>query len=294
MRVLILIALFLSAAGLASAQAPRPIVIEACNDMPFAIGIAAAYRNMPSGDPVLRAWYEVPAHDCLEGGLGEMVGDHLYLAVVSGEWRWPRAGNVDRQFCTPEGSFFGRARPGDCLGDEQLTGFEQVPIHPFRSGWGRVEIRYACSDLAEADQALCEQTRPGRDGMAEPVRSLQVCNGWDEDAEIAVGASSDFVDFEVSGWQIIPAISCRTVWRGFPAGGEVWFATRAARDGHVPYADDGRLCVASATFSASGARGSLLNAGQCPADAPEAVHAQRVRFQEFVAQYQANVPRRDR
>ncbi len=293
MRVIVVLALLLSATGLASAQAARPVVIEACNEAPFAIGLAVAFRDTPGERRMVRGWFEVAAGDCLEGGLGDMVGDELWIGAVSGEWAWPPEAASQIGYCTPPDTFFGLAQDSDCRDGERLTRFRPQPIRPFRSGWGRVETRFSCEDLPPEDAALCRRTPAGPDGLAAPLRVLEVCNTWTVDAEVSVGTSADFVGFESSGWTRIPATLCRTVYRGFPAGNEVWFAARRADTGHAPRAEDGSLCVANADFTASGARGSFVNAGQCPPEAPLQLPAQRVRFGRNVSHFQHTVPRMD-
>lgn len=292
MRVLFLLTAFCLSAA-AQAQAPRPVVLNACNDAPFAIGIAAAYRNDPTDQRLVRGWFEIAPGDCLEGNLGNIVGNEVWLGAVSGSWRWPASDAADVRYCMPAQTYFGRARPEGCGDDERLTGFQRMPVSPFRSGWGRVQVRYGCDDFPEADAVLCRQTQPGRDGLAAPLNTLEVCNTWPVDAEIAAGASADFAGFEMTGWVRIPATLCRDVYRGFPAGGEVWFAARRADSHHAPPAHEGRLCVADEDFSASGPRGSFVNAGQCPAGAPVTIGAQRVRFGPNVERFQAYVPRLD-
>ena len=291
MRVFLIFALFILGATFADAQAPRPVLLEACNDAPFAIGVSAVFHNDPTDNQVVRGWFQVEPGECLEGGLGDIVGNDLGLGAVSGEWRWPMQDQGDEQYCMPAQTYFGRARSDGCDDVERLIDFQRVSISPYRSGWGRVQIRYSCEDFDAADAALCSQTATGRDGLAVPVNSLEVCNTWNVDAEIAAGASADFVGFEVSGWTRIPATLCRVVYRGFPAGGEVWFTARRADNHYAPASHEGQLCVAEGQFTASGARGALVNAGQCPANASIRLPAQRVRFGPHVAQYQAYVPR---
>ena len=291
-HVLAIIALILTAAA-ANGQAARPVVMVACNDAPFAIGIAVAYHNDPTSARVARGWFQVPAGECLEGGLGEIVGDALWIGAVSGEWRWPTATQIDETYCAPAQTFFGVAQSGTCPDRERSVGFERVSISRFRSGWGRIDIRYACEDFEDAEAALCLRTQAGADGLAEPVRTLEVCNTWNVAAEIAIGSSTDFVGFEMTGWTTIPATLCQTVYRGFPAGGEIWFAARRSDNHHFPFTDEGEICVAQTDFQATGARGSFVNAGQCPADAPRLVPAQAVRFGRSVSQFQDFVPRMD-
>jgi uncharacterized membrane protein len=295
MRALFCVPFFmLTFAAAVDAQAARPVLLEACNDAPFAIGIAAAYRNDPTDRRVVQGWFEVAPGDCLEGGLGDIVGEEIWLGAASGSWRWPDAGQADVEYCTPAQTFFGLARSGDCDDVERLTGFERVAISPFRSGWGRVRIRYSCDDFPSGDAALCRQTQTGSDGLAVPVNHLEVCNTWPVDAEVTAGASTDFVGFEVSGWVRIPPTLCRIVYRGFPAGGEVWFASRIAQSREIVPAHEGNLCVTEGNATASGPRGSFVNAGQCPADAPISAGAERVRFGPNVERFQAYVPRRSR
>jgi uncharacterized membrane protein len=294
MRALFGIIIFLLSAAAVEAQAARPVLLEACNDAPFPIGIAAAYRNDPTSRRVAQGWFEVAPGECLEGGLGDIVGDEIWLGAASGSWRWPEAGQADVRYCTPAQTFFGLARSGDCDDVERLTGFERVAISPYRSGWGRVQIRYSCDDFGPDDAVLCRQTQIGRDGLAVPVNHLEVCNIWSVDAEVAAGASTDFVGFEVSGWVRIPPTHCRIVYRGFPAGGEVWFASRIAETGEIVPAYEGNLCVAATNANASGPRGAFVNAGQCPVDAPISAGAERIRFGPNVENYQAYVPRQPR
>ncbi|GJL97011.1 MAG: hypothetical protein DHS20C06_08280 [Hyphobacterium sp.] len=269
------------------------MVMVACNDAPFAIGIAVAYRNDPTPSRVARGWFQVPAGECLEGGLGEIVGNEIWIGAVSGEWRWPFGGQVDESFCTPPDTFFGVAQTGNCSDSERLVGFERTAISPFRSGWGRIDIRYACEDFSDGDAILCAQTATGPDGLAEPVRTLEICNTWFVEAEIAVGSSADFVGFEMTGWISIPPTLCQTVYRGFPAGGEVWFAARRSINHYFPHTDEGNICVAENDFAASGPAGSFINAGRCPASAPLQVPAQRVRFGRSISRFQDFVPRMD-
>ena len=291
MRVFTVSALFVLGAVAAEAQSPRPVLLEACNDTSFAIGVSAVFHTDPTDNQVVRGWFQIAPGDCLEGGLGDIVGGDIGLGAVSGEWRWPVQDQGDEQFCMPAQTYFGRARGGECDEIERLIDFERRPISPFQSGWGRVQVRYSCDDFDAVDSALCQQTQTGRDGLALPLNSLEVCNTWIVDAEIASGAGADFAGFEASGWLRIPATQCRVVYRGFPAGGEVWFAARRADNHYAPMAHDGQLCVAEETFDVSGPRSSIVNSGQCPPSAPIQIPAQRVRFGPHVSQYQAYVPR---
>ncbi|WP_421789998.1 DUF1036 domain-containing protein [Hyphobacterium sp.] len=291
MRVFLLLALVFIAAPRVAAQAPGPVLLQACNDAPFGIGVAAAFRDTPADRYMIRGWFQIPAGECLEGGLGDVVGEDVWIGAVSGEWRWPATDEPEQAFCTPAQSFFEQARLGDCSDNERLTGFERVALEPFQAGWDRARVRFSCEDFEGEEAALCQQTQEGPDGLAVPVRSLEVCNAWPVAAEIAIGAGVEFGGFESTGWETIPPRLCQIVYRGFPMNGEVWFVSRRAGQDTEAFTREARLCVSRGAFTAQDSRQALVNAEQCPAEAPVAAAAQRVRFNRGVSRYQAYVPR---
>tara|TARA_R110002072_G_scaffold81154_1_gene185941 strand:- start:2950 stop:3873 length:924 start_codon:yes stop_codon:yes gene_type:complete len=278
-------------APLADAQAARSVLLRLCNDAPFDVGLMAAYQTGASPDRTLQGWFLVPANDCLEGGIDGVAGGQIGLHGFSGEWRWP-AFHVGMEYCAPAN---GGRRPGasgpPCGPGEQAARFQPVTITRFRSGWGAVDHRISCSDFATEDRALCEATPRARDGMAVPVRELEVCNYDNVSGRYALAVDNAGGRFHVEGWRDIAPSTCEIVYRGFPADDRVYIrmlATQPHDEGRraTPFGNGRLICHApSAHFDVTAPRIALIGAQTCPADAPDAARFQEIHFRPQVSRF---------
>jgi len=214
-----LIALF-AAAMLASltgaATAQRDVLLNVCNDTGFSVAIAAAYRTTPSENRTLRSWFLVEPAACLQGAVNNVVGDSVDLHVMSGEWRWPaRAG--DAVYCTPANSTFALATGAPCRGGQEARTFVRLPVMASRHrGVGQADYRVRCSDLTEPDADLCVGAPRDERGLAQIVRTLEVCQTGQRDSDAVVLVSRPDGGFEIAARQTVPAAGCADIYRGFP------------------------------------------------------------------------------
>jgi len=275
----------------ADAQSARSVLLRLCNDAPFNVGIMTAYQTGASANRTLEGWFVVPAGECLEGGLDGVAGTQMGLHAFSGEWRWP-AFDMGQSYCTPANG--GRRPNADeppCGNGEQAAFFQSATINRYRSGWGVVDFRISCLDFAGADRRLCETTPRARNGMAVPVRELEVCNYDQFTGRYAIGVDEAGGRFRVEGWQNIAPGSCETVYRGFPANQRVYIRMLAAEPtGRTNQADafgDGRMiCLnPSEPFSVVAPRPALVGARTCPGEAPEVARFQEIHYRDNVSRF---------
>jgi uncharacterized membrane protein len=222
MRSIIVVLALLATSGIASAQAPRDVLLNVCNDTGFTIAAASAYRTSPAETRTLRSWFQIEPGACLEGALNNVVGDSLDLHVMSGIWQWP-AGLSDATYCLPANATFSLAGTTPCPEALEPRGFRRLEIvASAHRGVGQVNYRIRCIDLDAADANLCVGAPRDAQGLALPVREVEVCNnGVDVGRVAAIGQDAAGV-FDAIHWRDIPAGQCAIVYRGFPADGRIW------------------------------------------------------------------------
>lgn len=269
------------------AQAARSVLLRLCNDAPFDAGAAVAYRTGTSDSRTVQGWFLIPAGECLEGGLDGLAGGQIGIHVLSGEWRWP-VYDVGAEYCTPANGFRRPDASGPPCGEnERPARFEPVTINPYRYGWGVVDFRVSCDDFPPEDRVLCDQTPRASDGMATPLRTLEVCNNDDASARLAIAEMRTGGRLRVSGWVTVEGGACRDVYRGFPADDvlRIHVLTASGPVGSDENERADRICIADADFEAEAPAPGLLNTTYCPATAPDAVPFQTIRFGPRVARF---------
>jgi len=280
----------------ADAQSSRSVLLRLCNDTGFDAGVMAAFQAGPSTSRTLQGWFLVPAGECIEGGLDGVAGSQMGLHAFSGAWRWPEF-DLGQIWCVPAN---GGRRPGattpPCSVGEQAARFEPVAINRFRAGWGVVDYRFGCEDFFwVADRTLCRETPLARDGMAEPVRELEVCNYDQITGRYALAHDEAGGRFHVEGWRDIAAGACEIVYRGFPADGQVYIRMLAGETVENPrrapvFGQARSICHnPSDHFDVTSPRPSLVSAEFCPADAPELARFQTIRFESNVSRFTHSV-----
>lgn len=275
----------------ADAQAARSVLMRLCNDTGFDAGVMAAFQTGASTNRTLQGWFLVPAGTCIEGGLDGVAGSQIGLHAFSGEWRWPEF-DLGQSWCVPAN---GGRRPGattpPCNAGEQPARFEPTAIRRYRAGWGVVDYRFSCDAFAGDDRAWCQTTPQARDGMAEPVRELEVCNCDQITGRYSLAHDEAGGRFHVEGWRDIAAGACETVYRGFPADGQVYIRLLAGESVDNPrrapvFGEARSICHnPSAHFDVTAPRPSLVSAQTCPADAPDLARFQAISFQSNVSRF---------
>ena len=239
------VAAVLLACGVATpALAQRTVMLDVCNDTGFSVATAAAYRTGPGENRTLRTWFLIEPGACLEGGLNGVAGDDVDLHVMSGVWTWP-VGAGDRTWCvSPQGSI-SMASGEPCSGGQAARGFRTTPIEitnqrgPGGQNVGRVSWRIRCRDLDTEDAALCQRAPVDDQGMARPVRTLEVCSTGRSDRAIVILESLASGDFAIDGQHVLAGGTCGDLYRGFPETD----AVMVAEIGVVTVSQDGQLCL---------------------------------------------------
>gem|GEM_PF-2231120 len=233
------------------ALAQRTVMVEVCNETGFRVATAAAYRTGSSSDRTLRTWFLIEPGACLDGGLNGVTGETVDLHVMSGEWFWPR-GEGDRVWCVPASSSTSPASGEPCRAGRQPRGFRTTPIQitgqpgPGGRNVGRVSWRIGCEDLAAEDAALCPGAPVDEQGLARPVRTLEVCSLVSREVEIAVLEARDDGSYALDGLHRLEAEACADVYRGFPETDALMvaevgvFHDRQEGQFCLPVPDDGR------------------------------------------------------
>jgi hypothetical protein len=281
------LALALSGLAATAAQAQRTVMLDICNDTPVRIATAAVYQTQAGGPETLRTWFLVEPGACLQGGLNGVAGAALDLHAMTGEWRWPARGG-DRVWCVPAAGTTQAATGAPCGAAQQARDFRRVPIELTSQRGaggmvvGRVSWRVRCNDLALADAQLCPFAPADEQGLAQPVRTLEVCNSFTQPVEIAVLESRPGDAMVSVASETVPAGACVDAYRGFPPDQTVFLAAIGSRlfDG------DGDVCLQ---------RGGQTRAAQpvdggCP-EGQEASTYRRYTFGERVARYTAELGR---
>jgi len=226
------------------ALAQRTVMLDVCNDTGFSVATAAAYRTGPGENRTMRTWFLIEPGACLEGGLNGVTGDDIDLHVMSGVWTWP-SGAGDRTWCvSPDGSI-SMASGEPCSDRQAARGFHTTPIEitgqpgPGGLNVGRVSWRIRCRDLGAADAALCPGAPVDAQGMARPVRTLEICSTGRTDRPIVILEALASGDFAIDGQHVLPGGTCGDLYRGFPETDEVM----VAEIGVVTVSQDGQLCL---------------------------------------------------
>lgn len=294
MRAFLLLPLLVLGGAAAAAQG-RPVLMRLCNDTSFAVGVAAAYDTNPSGGRRAEGWFRVEANACLEGAIHGVVGDRMALAAFSGTWQWP-AGEGDFAHCLPaEGFDTGVLDAPPCGDRARRIGFTTQNVRHFRQEWGVVDWRIGCSDLG-ADADLCAATPAAVDGMAEPLRTVELCVFAPGGAEVATAAREASGFWRVSGWTHVENETCAPIWRGFPDDSFVHWMTRVpgytlAEDDPQSF-DDSAFCVSEGPFAVTASSDRISDEMYCPPEAPHATGFTSYRFARNVSHYQAFLRRR--
>ncbi|WP_203290939.1 hypothetical protein [Maricaulis parjimensis] len=208
-------------ACMAPASAQRTVMLDVCNDTGFRVATAAAYQTRPGAEPTLRTWFMIEPGACLEGALNGVAGDAVDIHVMSGEWRWP-ARSVDQIWCVGASGSTSLAAPPPCTAGGQARNFRTTPIELTGQrgaggiAVGRVSWRIRCSDLDEADAHLCLEAPTDSQGMAEPVRTLEVCNLTSTGMEVAILEPDGTGNFTLEGVHWVEGDACGDLYRGFP------------------------------------------------------------------------------
>lgn len=213
-------AVLLCLAG-APAFAQRTVMVNVCNDTGFRVATAAAYRTGPAPDHTLRTWFLIDPGACLDGGLNGVTGESVDLHVMSGEWFWP-GGAGDAVWCVPASSSTSQATAEPCTAGRVPRAFRTTPIEitgqpgPGGRNVGRVSWRIRCQDLSADDAALCPGAPVDEQGLAQPVRTLEVCNLLSRDMEVAVLDVRTDGNFALEGLYRLAGDACEVLYRGFP------------------------------------------------------------------------------
>ncbi|OLF75300.1 hypothetical protein AWH62_05630 [Maricaulis sp. W15] len=258
------------------AAAQRDVLLNVCNDAGFSVAVAAAYRTSPTEDRTLRSWFLVEPGSCLEGAVNNVVGDMLDLHVMSGEWRWPaRVG--DAVYCTPANSTFALATTEPCRNEREPRNFVRLPISSSRyRGVGQVDYRVRCEALSGADADMCVGAPRDERGLAQIVRTLEVCHTGARPADTVVLVARPDGRYDVAARQIIAGGDCVDLYRGFPPGNLVMVGALGRRN------EDGAalFCVPDMV------EGPLVRGnGECGGD--QSVNAEAHSFRANVSRFTA-------
>ncbi len=220
---------------------PEPLVVELCNTTPSRVAFSVVYPGATVTHR-RRGWLTVEPNDCLSGAIGTSVGGDAYVHAISGEYRWPADGG-DISSCIPPNAHDSLAEAPACQQGLRETRFERVPLTDRR---GRYELSHSvsCADLIGSDIETCRTGRRDRDGFAEPVRTLEVCNFSTGAVEVATAAEArGGAGRQITGWTSIEGGGqCARVWRGLSVHPEVYLHIR----GDVPFRagpEPARHCV---------------------------------------------------
>lgn len=268
------------------AQTPGDVLLNVCNDTSVTVATAAAYRTSPSENRTLRTWFLVQPGACLEGALNNVVGDDVDLHVMSGEFFWP-AGEGDVAHCVPAGSTTSLTSSPPCAGSNTERAFRRTPVDTTglrgRGGrnFGRVNWRVRCTDLNDVDAGLCTGAPRDAQGLAQPVRTLEVCNIGRRTASVAVTGAPEGANVTVLARAEIARDECRDVYRGYPFANTLLVADlgRTFRD------QDGEVCLPE-----DGVAGEMPSGGRCGGDRQPSGFT-IVSYRENVARFTAFVGR---
>lgn len=271
----------------ANAQTPRDVLLDVCNESPVTVATAAAYRTSPADSRTLRTWFLVQPGTCLEGALNNVVGDDVDLHVMSGEFFWP-AGEGDVAHCVPAGSTTSLVSSPPCAGANTDRAFRRVPIEttglrgPGGRNYGRVNWRVRCGDLDLIDAGLCSGAPRNAQGLAQPVRTLEVCNIGRRTASVAVTGAPEGPNVTVLARAELGRDECRNVYRGYPFANTLLVADvgRTFRD------QDGEVCLPE-----HDSVGEMSSDGGCGSDHRRASGFTIVSFRENVGRFTAYVGR---
>ncbi|WP_417487195.1 DUF1036 domain-containing protein [Maricaulis sp.] len=236
---LTLLAGLLFAMSPAKALAQRDVLLNVCNEAGFSVAIAAAYRTTSTESRTLRSWFLVEPGQCLEGAVNNVVGHSLDIHVMSGEWRWP-ARSGDAVYCTPAASTFAQATGEPCSGASQARNYVRLPIGASRyRGIGQVDYRVRCDRLSVDDAALCVGAPRDERGLAQIVRTLEVCHGGRGEADTVVLLPRADGAYDLVARQTLASGECADLYRGFPAGNRVLVGAVGRNNEDV----DRRICM---------------------------------------------------
>lgn len=271
----------------AQAQTPRDVLLDVCNDTPVTVATAAAYRTSPADSRTLRTWFLVQPGACLEGALNNVVGDDVDLHVMSGEFFWP-AGEGDVAHCVPAGSTTSLASSPPCAGANTKRAFRRAPVGttglrgPGGRSYGRVSWRVRCMDLNVEDAGLCSGAPRNAQGLAQPVRTLEVCNIGRRPARVAVTGAPEGPNVTVLARAELARDECRDVYRGYPFANTLLVTEYGRTFGD----QDGEVCLLE-----DGALGEMSSGGRCGDDDRRASGFTIVSFRENVGRFTAYVGR---
>ena len=244
MRIILAIGAGLAWLAGGTGHAQRDVLLEICNETGFTVASAAAYRTSPSADRTLRTWFLVQPGECLDGALNGVVGEDVDLHVMSGEWHWP-AGSADAQYCVSANSATSFASTAPCGAARESRSFRRLPVSDTGlrgSGGrnvGRVRWRIQCSGLDSRDAALCPGAPQDERGLAQPVRTLEVCNTLDRNLRVAILEATADGNFRLRGRHALAGNECADLYRGFPSGDELMVAEIR----HVHSRQEGFFCL---------------------------------------------------
>lgn len=271
----------------AQAQAPRDVLLNVCNDTSITVAAASAYRTSPADSRTLRSWFLIQPGACLEGALNNIVGDDVDLHVMSGEFFWP-AGAGDASYCVPAGSTTSMASSPPCTGANTPRAFHRATVETTSlrgSGGrylGRANWRIRCEDLDLVDAGLCVGAPRDAQGLAQPVRTLEVCNIGRRAAKVAVTGAPDGANVSVLARAELARDECREVYRGYPFANTLLVA-----DFNRTFSDqDGQVCLAE-----NDEVGVMSSGGRCGRDGRRASGFTIVSFGQNTGRYTAYVGR---
>lgn len=214
---------FASALALNSQPAagpPQPLVVNLCNDTPSRVAYSLLYPGRAMAER-RRGWLAVEPGQCLDGAIGDTVGGQGYVHVMSGEYRFPTDGG-DTSACVPAQAHDSDATRPPCRAGEQTVSYERVAIERLR---GRYQLshRVSCTDFGAEDTRFCETGRRDRQGFAEAVRTLEVCNRTSASIRVTHAGEALAGDARpVAGWRTLAAGACADVWRGLTRSQRVY------------------------------------------------------------------------
>lgn len=221
------------------ALAQRDVLLNVCNEAGFSVAIAAAYRTAATESRTLRSWFLVEPGQCLEGAVNNVVGNTLDIHVMSGEWRWP-ARSGDAAYCTPAGSTFAQATGEPCSEARQARNYIRLPIGASRyRGIGQVDYRVRCERLSAEDAALCVGAPRDERGLAQIVRTLEVCHSGRGEADAVVLMPRLDGAYDLVARQTLASGECADLYRGFPVGNRVLVGALGRGNDDV----DRRICL---------------------------------------------------
>lgn len=216
---------------LASLLAMQPtggdLVVNLCNETPVTVAYTVSYTS-GAGLDIQRGWFNVPPRDCLNGRIGATSGGLAYVHVRSGTFEWPASDSPGRlqAWCVPPASHESPARVPPCNSSTREA--SHIPVGLERSGRQyRLDYTVTCEGLGD-DAGLCRSSRPGRDGFAQPVRELRVCNIRDVDVLVGELSGLPRSTATVANWHEIQAGQCRAVFRDMREPGSYYFLTPLA------------------------------------------------------------------